>query len=254
MITLLSPAKSLDFSAASPVEAGRLPDYQEQAARLMRKLASLSPAKLQKLQSISRDLAELNWQRNQDWQLERPVVSKSAVFAFNGDVYTGLEADKWLPEDLDFADENLRILSGLYGVLKPSDRIQPYRLEMGTRLPVARKKNLYEYWAKPLSKHFRACADKNRPIVNLASKEYFKAVEKAELSNPIYQVDFKQKHQGGYRVMSFFAKKARGRMANFIVQNRLTDPQSLKEFNLDHYYYDADRSSDRHFVFLRDKK
>lgn len=254
MIALLSPAKSLDFEQEAPVRAGVAPALQEEAAQVMRKLATFDQAALRQLQSISADLAALNFERNQDWDSAHPRQVKSAVFAFNGDVYTGLEARNWSPEDLDYADRHLRILSGLYGLLKPSDKIQPYRLEMGTALELNGKKNLYEFWTKPLQTYFQEHIEADRPLINLASKEYFKALETAKLPNPVYEVDFKEKYPGGYRIVSFFAKKARGRMANYMVQNRLTDPQSLKDFNLDHYYFDAERSGEKHFVFLRDKK
>lgn len=206
------------------------------------------------LQGVSKNLAELNHQRNQEWVADHNGGVKQAVLAFKGDVYQGLEAEKWTESDMTFAEQNLAILSGLYGVLRPNDVIKPYRLEMGTNLNVARKKNLYAYWKKDIQNLFKEEFGHEQQVVNLASKEYFKALSSAEIKNPVLNVDFKDKSKGSYKIISFFAKKARGLMANYIVQNRISEKGELKDFNLANYYFDTKSSTEDHFIFLRDSQ
>lgn len=254
MIALISPAKTLDFD--SDLQLGKLtePKFLSQAENVMVALRKKSAKQLQKLQGISANLAALNYERNQNWNARDILNGRQAALAFKGDVYLGLEAHKWLEADMDFARNHLLILSGLYGLLKPSDAILPYRLEMGTKLSVSRKGDLYRYWKKDLKEHFEKELGEEEVILNLASNEYFKAIASAGIKNPIIDVSFKDLNKGKYKVLSFFAKKARGRMANFIVQNRINSTEELKDFNLDNYYFEPKSSSPGHLVFLRDKQ
>lgn len=254
MRALISPAKTLDFD--SDLQLGKLtePKFLNQAEVVMAALRKKSEKQLQKLQGISANLAALNYERNQNWNAQNILTGRQAALAFKGDVYLGLEADHWSEADMDFAKRHLLILSGLYGLLKPSDAILPYRLEMGTKLSVARKGDLYKFWKKDLKAHFEREIGEDEVILNLASNEYFKAVTSAGIKNPIIDVSFKDLTKGKYRVLSFFAKKARGRLANFIVQNRVYSVEELKDFNLDNYYFDPKSSSNGQLVFLRDKQ
>lgn len=257
MIAILSPAKTLDFESdqqLGPVEAPALLDH---SAQVMKRLREFSPEQLQKLQSISADLARLNYERNQAWAKDHGPAApvRQAALAFQGDVYQGLEAPQWSAADMDFARDHLLILSGLYGVLRPHEAIRPYRLEMGTQLPVEKGRQLYDFWQKPLQEYFAQHIPAEEPLINLASKEYFKALEKAAVPNPVLQVQFMDEGKNGqYRVVAFHAKKARGRMAHFMIQNRLDRVEDLREFNLDRYYYAPEASSADTFTFLRDYK
>lgn len=254
MITVISPAKTLDFESELQIGSTESPFFLEAAARINKKLRTLSVKKLMDLQSISKNLAEENFQRNQIWDLEKIEQGRQAALAFKGDVYLGLEADLWSEEDMLFASQHLFILSGLYGLLRPNTKILPYRLEMGTKLPIGRKKDLYDFWKDSFANYFDKSISKDELIVNLASKEYFKALEQAKLPNPVINLEFKDYSKGQFKVISFFAKKARGLMANFIVQNRINSASELKEFNLAGYYLDEDHSDDTNLIFLRDKQ
>ncbi len=254
MKTLLSPAKTLNFDSDLKIGDGIEPFFPESSAKIGNKLSKLSVPKLMQLQGISKDLAQLNRKRNQDWSVEQSMSGRQAALAFKGDVYLGMEAENWSEPDMAFANDNIWILSGLYGVVQPNTMILPYRLEMGTPLPVGRKRNLYEFWKADLSALCKEHLQSDEPIVNLASKEYAQAIKQLDLPNPIIDCEFLDESKGEHKVLSFFAKKARGIMANYIVQNRIIDWQELKDFNLAGYYFDPDRSEDRKFVFLRDKK
>jgi len=254
MISVISPAKTLDFTSDLKIGFSELPIFLEEAAKVNHKLRGLSADKLMNLQSISENLAEQNFQRNQDWSQEKIMQGRQAALAFKGDVYLGLEAEHWSEEDMHFAQDKLYILSGLYGLLKPNTAILPYRLEMGTKIGIAKEKNLYEFWQQSIAVYFKENVAPDEPIVNLASKEYFKALQVAKIPNPIFNPEFKDYSKGKYKVVSFFAKKARGIMANFIIQNRINSTDVLKEFNLAGYYLDEEGSDDTNFVFLRDKQ
>ena len=254
MISVISPAKTLDFSSNLQIGSTEPPLFLSEAEKVNHKLRSLSAKKLMRLQGISENLAEQNFQRNQDWSSEEIMQGRQAVLAFKGDVYLGLEAENWSEEDMQFAQDRLLILSGLYGLLKPHTSILPYRLEMGTSITIARKKNLYDFWGKTLAQYFKENVPPEEPIVNLASKEYFKALQAAKIPNPILNFEFKDYSKGKYKIISFFAKKARGIMANFIIQNRINSTDVLKEFNLAGYYLDEAGSDDTNLVFLRDKQ
>jgi len=254
MISVISPAKTLDFSSELQIGSKEKPIFLGEAEKVNYKLRGFSAKKLMSLQSISENLAQQNFQRNQDWSADDIMQGRQAVLAFKGDVYLGLEAEHWSEEDMAFAQDKLFILSGLYGLLKPHTAILPYRLEMGTSMGVARKKNLYEFWKQSLAEYFKENISKEEVIVNLASQEYFKALQTAKIPNSILNVEFKDYSKAKYKVISFFAKKARGMMANFIIQHRINSTDELKEFNLAGYYLDEDGSDDTNLVFLRDKQ
>lgn len=254
MIALISPAKTLDFDSDLQLGKPTEPEFLMQAETVMASLKKKSAKKLQKLQDISVSLAELNFERNQSWNSNEILRGRQAALAFKGDVYVGMEAEKWSEADMDFAQKHLLILSGLYGLLRPGDAILPYRLEMGTKLSVSRKADLYKFWKAELKKFFEQEIGDNEVILNLASNEYFKAVDTAGIKNPVINVTFKDLSKGKYRVLSFFAKKARGRMANYIIQNRINSAEELKDFNLDNYKFDPKSSTEVHLVFLRNKQ
>ena len=254
MLTLLSPAKTLDFESkaiTSKTSSAKLLARSEELIAIMRKQ---SPQDLTKLMGISPKLAELNIQRFKDWK--RPfhlTNAKQAILAFKGDVYIGLEAEKYSPRDLNFAQKNLRILSGLYGVLRPLDLIQPYRLEMGTRLNNKKGKDLYEFWGDAITQKIieELSTHRNKTLINLASNEYFKSVTPKLLPARLITPVFKDYSNGSYKVLSFFAKKARGAMVSFIVRNRINRPEDIKEFNVDGYQYNPDLTNSQQWVFTR---
>lgn len=253
MLTVISPAKTLDFEEKTQIGKASMPRFLQDAESVNRKLKKQSRAKLMELQSISRQLAELNYQRNQQWELDDHDGGKQAALSFKGDVYQGMEAQNWNEEDMEYAAEHLIILSGLYGILRPTDKILPYRLEMGTSLAVGRRKDLYHYWQDKLPKIFKEEELQNELILNLASKEYFKALEVSGLKNPVLDVEFLDRAKNGdFKIISFHAKKARGMMANFVIRNRIEEPEQLKAFDTGGYYFDVNRSTDKKYVFLRD--
>ena len=254
MLMVISPAKTLDFASPSPTSRATAPVLLEQAAELVDTLRDYSPDDLVELMGVSHKLGELNNKRYLDWA--RPFTKKNAkqaLLAFRGDVYTGLDADSFSAADFDFAQQHLRILSGLYGVLRPLDLIQPYRLEMGTRLATARGANLYDYWDNRITKALNRQLVASRAIclLNLASQEYFKAVDTAALVAPVVTPVFKDFKNGKYKIISFFAKRARGAMSAYIIKNQIVEPERIKKFSDDGYVYDSKSSSDSEWVFLR---
>ncbi len=254
MILFLSPAKTLDFEKDVQIGEATKPVFLEESKKVNAKLKKVSRKKLMELQDISSQLASLNYDRNQQWNVEHDENVKQAVFSFKGDVYVGLQAENWNEKDMSFANEHVLILSGLYGILKPSDLIMPYRLEMGTSLKVGRREDLYHFWQDKIKAYFKENISSEELIVNLASIEYFKAVEKAKVKNKVLNVEFKDFSNGKFKIISFFAKKARGLMADYIVKNRITTVEDLKKFDVEGYYFDAKESTDSNYVFLRDKK
>lgn len=254
MITLLSPAKDLSTEPFPNHKGLSQPALLTHAEPLVAKLRGISAKRLATLMHISPKLAELNHQRFQEWAV--PFTTKNArpaAFTFNGEAYRGLDARTLDTDDLRFAQHHLRILSGLYGVLRPLDLMQPYRLEMGTALPTPRKKDLYAYWGDRISEVLRADLDQSgsNVVVNLASSEYFKAVRTAVLGARIITPVFKDKGPGGYRMVMIFAKHQRGAMARHIIQHRLLDPAKLKDYTGDGYRFsEADSTADE-WVFLR---
>jgi len=256
MILILSPAKTLDFESPPPRRSCAQPEFLDDAEELVNKLRRLSKQQLSALMGISDELTERNARRYRDWQ--RPFTKENArpaVLAFQGDVYQGLAAESFSKADLDFAQKHLRILSGLYGVLRPLDLMQPYRLEMGTKLSTRRGKDLYAFWGSRITESLNEAlsGQAQNVLVNLASNEYFKAVRNTELDGRIVTPVFKEKKGDGYRVVAFFAKKARGRMAGFAIHNRITDPEDLKGFSEEGYRFHENLSSENEWVFTRDR-
>lgn len=258
MLVVISPAKRLDFETPVAVRGATQPDFLDDASRLIEQLRDYTPRRLTNLMGISKDLAELNAQRYADFSLPfTPNNAKPAVLAFKGDVYLGLQAETLKAADLTWAQKHLRILSGLYGVLRPLDLMQPYRLEMGTRLKNCRGKDLYAYWGEQVTQTLNATfaaqpKSAARVLVNLASNEYFGAVRPADLDGEIVNVTFKDMNKGKYKVLSFFAKKARGYMTNYIITQRVKTIAQLQEFAVEGYAYSAEHSSASELVFLRD--
>ncbi len=253
MILLISPAKTLDFAEVSetPHTQPRLLDQSQQLVGLLRKKTA---EELQSLMNISDRLAALNAERYR--RFTSPFTTenaKPALLAFQGDVYAGLGAEDFDEAQLAFAQRHLRILSGLYGLLRPLDLMQAYRLEMGTRLENARGKDLYAFWDDALTELLnRDLAElESDAVVNLASQEYFKAIQPEKLAGRLFDIQFKEQRDGKYRIISFNAKKARGLMCRYVVQNRITDPEALVNFDWDDYFFNPDLSSERSFVFTR---
>lgn len=256
MLALLSPAKKLDFEAPVTSLPGTRPLLIRETEELMKTVRQLTAKELAQLMKLSPALAELNFERFQRFSLSRRVRAntKQALFAFNGDTYVGLQARQFCAEDLAFAQEHLAILSGLYGLLRPLDLIQPYRLEMGTRLRTPRGNNLYEFWGDKIAKAVnKQLKQLSAPcVINLASNEYFSALDASALKAQVVHCVFKERRNGESRVIGLYAKRARGMMARFIVQQRLDDPQSLCDFNGSGYRYDRRASTPRELVFIRD--
>ena len=254
MLFLLSPAKSLDYRTPSTVEHPTTPQFVARSAELIEILKPKTPAQIAVLMDLSAPLAELNVTRYAAWRPRFTARnSKPAVLAFNGDVYEGLDATSLSPDDLAWAQQHVAILSGLYGVLRPLDRMQPYRLEMGTALRNPHGKDLYAFWGDTLTQHLNArlAADAVPVVVNLASQEYFKAVRRKLLKARVIDCVFEDWKSGQYKVISFFAKRARGLMARYAVQKRLATPKGLEKFKVDGYACDAAASEPDRLVFRR---
>jgi uncharacterized protein len=252
MKIVVSPAKSLNFEAAIPVQKHTESLFLKESETIQKTLRKKNPKQLMALMDISEKLADLNWERNQNWSLPfTPENARPAVFAFDGDVYTGLDAYTIPLEKLDVLQNKLRILSGLYGVLKPLDLMQPYRLEMGTSLPIGTKKNLYEFWKKKVTQSLNDELQENELFINLASNEYFSAVDTKTLKVPVITPEFKDYKDGKLKIISFFAKKARGSMVRFIIDTNAETMEDLKQFNYDGYAYDANLSKGTNLVFTR---
>jgi len=243
MKIIISPAKSLNFESELPTAKNSQPEFLKQSEKLNAILAKKKPKALSKLMSISDNLAQLNWERNQ--QFSTPFTAENArpaVFAFNGDVYQGLDAYTISNEKLDKLQDTLRILSGLYGIVKPLDLIQPYRLEMGTQLKVGRKKNLYEFWKKDLTAYLNSELEDEELFINLASNEYFGAVDAKALKVPIITPIFKDWKNDKLKVISFFAKKARGSMVRYIIDSNSKSLDDIKGFDLDGYMFSKEHT------------
>lgn len=254
MLIFLSPAKSLDYKTPPHVATHSLPAYLKQSETLIKQLRKLSPADIANLMDLSDPLALLNFNRYADWSLPfSPDNAKQAVLAFDGDVYDGLSAKNLSADDLDFAQSQVRILSGLYGILKPLDLIQPYRLEMGTKFANKAGKDLYAFWGETLLDAINAELDAMpHPVaVNLASEEYFKAAVGRKIKGQLIQPVFEDWKGGRYKIISFYAKRARGLMTRYAVLNRLTDPEGLKDFDSDGYAWVPEASDDKSWVFRR---
>jgi len=252
MLILLSPAKSFDFESPSTTEMVSEPDFLNESTRLIKKLGTFSKKKIGEMMSISTELAELNVARYQEWSpLPKKESTKQALLAFNGEVFRGLNAKEMTDEDLQFAQQYLRILSGLYGVLRPLDAIQPYRLEMGTKLKYYNYNNLYQFWGDKITKRINADLGDSKAIINLASTEYFKSVKLNKLNQKVITPIFKDFSNGDYKVLMTYAKNARGAMTNYIIKNRITDPELIKSFDSNNYAFSPEHSDDDNWVFLR---
>lgn len=255
MLTVLSPAKTLDYESPSITDQTSTPQFMDQSALLVDDARTLAPDDIRSLMGVSEAITSLNHERFMNWAPESTTANaKQAILAFKGDVYTGLEAETMSTNDLEFAQAHLRILSGLYGLLRPLDLMQPYRLEMGLKFSNQRGKNLYEFWGERITDAINAdlASAGTETLVNLASNEYFKAVKTKSLNADIITPQFKDLKNGQYKMISFFAKKARGVMARYIIDNQLTDPEQLKSFTGSGYYFSAEQSSGNNLVFLRD--
>lgn len=252
MKLVISPAKSLDFETELPTKQHTKPEFLKQSERLNTLLKKKSAKSLSKLMSISDALGQLNYERNQSWELPFTTDnSRPAIYAFNGDVYRGLDAYTIPEEKLDTLQNTVRILSGLYGVLKPTDLMQPYRLEMGTKLPIGTKKNLYEFWKKDITKALNEELEDDELFLNLASNEYFKAIDAKALKVPVVTANFKDFKNGKYKVISFFAKEARGAMARYIIDTNAKTIEDLKGFNYMDYGFSEELSTANDLVFTR---
>ena len=254
MITVLSPAKKLSKECDAHNAASTLPDFLDESKQLVSILKNSEPGDLQSLMGISENLSILNWERYQNWKLPFDKSdSRQAVFSFQGDTYTGLNVELLNENELSFAQSHTRILSGLYGILKPLDLMMPYRLEMGTQLKNKLGKNLYEFWSEKLSSSLsnELKDHKEKTIINCASVEYFKSIDNEGLNASVVTPVFKDIKNGKPRIISFFAKKARGMMARYIIQNQINSPDDILNFDLDGYSYDSSLSSPFEPVFTR---
>ena len=254
MIVVISPAKSLYEHCPIHLERHTEIDFLPEAEKIVSVMKKKKPAQLAKLMDISPKLAELNFQRFQAWSpLFTPENSWQAVLMFNGDVYQGLKAETFTEAEFNIAQQKLRILSGVYGLLKPLDQIQAYRLEMGTHVSIARKKNLYDFWKVKITTKINQELEKTdrKLLINLASNEYFYAIDTRKLKARIITPSFKENKEGKYQMVSFFAKRARGLMSRFIIQNNISNPEEMKAFDTEGYYFNNQLSGENDWVFTR---
>lgn len=256
MLMVISPAKTLDFETPPTTERFTQPQYLDHAQELITQLRELSPAQIGELMHLSDKLSGLNAARFGSWTPAfTPRNAKQAILAFKGDVYTGLDAETLGETDLDYAQQHLRMLSGLYGLLRPLDLMQPYRLEMGTKLANARGKDLYAFWGNRISEWLNeALAEQGDDILlNLASNEYFSAVKRPALKARVIDTEFRDQKNGQYKIISFYAKKARGMMSRFVISERIDKPEHLKQFDVQGYRFSKDLSTADKLIFLRDE-
>ncbi|BBG61200.1 MULTISPECIES: peroxide stress protein YaaA [Providencia] len=254
MLITISPAKTLDYESPLATQLYTQPELLSESEKLIKECRKLTPADIASLMKISDKLAGLNAARFGEWQPNfTPGNARQAILAFKGDVYTGMQAETFSQADFEFAQQHLRMLSGLYGVLRPLDLMQPYRLEMGIRLKNSRGKDLYEFWGNIITQHLNEAlaAQGDNILVNLASDEYFKSVNIKKLDGEIIKPVFLDEKNGKYKVISFYAKKARGLMSRFIIQNKLTQSKQLSDFNLEGYQFDEQQSKGNELVFTR---
>ncbi|MDD1968024.1 peroxide stress protein YaaA [Pseudomonas putida] len=256
MLMVISPAKTLDFETPPTTERFTQPQYLDHSQELITQLRELTPAQISELMHLSDKLAGLNAARFGSWTPAfTPANAKQALLAFKGDVYTGLAAETLSESSLDYAQQHLRMLSGLYGLLRPLDLMQPYRLEMGTKLANARGKDLYAFWGERISEWLNeALADQGDDVLlNLASNEYFSAVKRSALKARVIDTEFRDQKNGQYKIISFYAKKARGMMSRFVIDERIDNPEHLKQFDVQGYRYASELSKADKLVFLRDE-
>jgi cytoplasmic iron level regulating protein YaaA (DUF328/UPF0246 family) len=252
MKIVISPAKSLNLDKELPTSLFTEASFLKQAETIQKTLKKKKPKQLMELMDISEKLADLNWQRNQDWQLPfKPENARPAIYTFDGEVYTGLDAYSLPAEKVTVLQDRLRILSGLYGILKPLDLMQAYRLEMGTSMAIGTKKNLYEFWKKSVTNYLNSELNKEELFVNLASNEYFSAVDATKLKVAVITPEFKDYKDGKLKMISFFAKKARGLMVRYIIDTNAETIDDLKGFNYEGYVFDSNLSEGNKLVFTR---
>lgn len=256
MLIVISPAKSLDYKTPATTVNYTMPELLDYSEKLIGRLKKQSPKQLSKLMGISSDLGELNFQRFQQWHQPFTLENaKQAILAFNGDVYQGLDALSLSEKNLKLTQSKLRILSGLYGVLKPLDLMQPYRLEMGTKLNYYKSRDLYAFWNPVITEKINEAVSEsgNNVLINLASNEYFKSIDKKKLKAEIVTPGFKDYKNGSYKMISFFAKRARGLMSRFIIENDIKDPTDLLAFESEGYTYNAHLSKSGNPIFTREQ-
>jgi cytoplasmic iron level regulating protein YaaA (DUF328/UPF0246 family) len=254
MIITLSPSKGQDFEAPSGTKKHSIPTALDDSKLLIRELKKIKPAGIRKLMDVSENIAKLNVDRYKTFKTPfTPANAKQAIFAFKGDVYSGIEIDSFKADDLAYAQKHLRILSGLYGCLRPLDLIQPYRLEMKTKLGNPRGDNLYQFWGESITDNLNKelVKQKEAVLVNLASNEYFKSVKPKLLKGDLLNINFKETKNGKTRVVAIFAKRARGMMTDFIIRNRIETPEGLKKFRAGGYRFSKADSDDRQWTFVR---
>ncbi|MEY0765651.1 MULTISPECIES: peroxide stress protein YaaA [Providencia] len=257
MLITISPAKTLDYESPLATQQFTQPELLTESQKLINVCRKLTPSDIASLMKISDKLAGLNAARFEEWHADfTPENARQAILAFKGDVYTGMQAETFSQDDFAFAQSHLRILSGLYGILRPLDLMQPYRLEMGIRLKNTRGKDLYEFWGDIITKQLNhtLAEQKDQILINLASDEYFKSVNTKKLDGQIIKPVFLDEKNGKYKVISFYAKKARGLMSRFIIQNKLTTTDQLTDFNLEGYQFDESQSKGNELVFTRSEQ
>ena len=257
MFFVLSPAKNLNEKDPSPVSSFTLPDLLPEAEILMQELRQLAPQQIAELMHVSDKIALLNSERNAAWHTPfTPENAKQAVFMFNGDVYEGISADTLKPEQIDYLQQHVRLLSGLYGVLRPLDLMQPYRLEMGTVFANSRGKNLYEFWGDKITDLLNQTLEQadSDVLINLASQEYFKSVNTKKLNARLITPIFKDEKNGKYKIISFYAKRARGLMVRYAAEHGITDPEMLKNFDYEGYSFNEAASNEAEWVFMREEQ
>lgn len=252
MKIVISPAKSLDYKTEVPTQKYTQPVFLDEAEKLVNVLKKKSKKELSELMHISENLAQLNYERNKDWSIPfTEENARQAIYAFNGDVYRGIDIQTLPLKKLDKLQDTLRILSGQYGLLKPLDLMQPYRLEMGTKLKVGKKDNLYQFWDKKITESLNYELEENEPLVNLASNEYFKAIKPKDLKTEIITPVFKDYKNGKYKIIAVYAKYARGLMVRYIIDNDINTIEQLKGFDCEGYAFDSNLSSVNELVFTR---
>lgn len=254
MLIVISPAKTLDYETPAKTGVFTSPDYLDRSQQLINRLRKFSSLDISELMNVSAKIADLNFDRYESWK--KPFTEKNAkqaVLAFKGDVYTGLDAETFKADDFKFAQKHLRVLSGLYGLLRPLDLMQPYRLEMGTKLKTDSGKNLYEFWGSDITEGLNAQLKKikSKTLINLASNEYFKSVRPKELNAEIITPAFKEFKNGEYKMIGIYAKKARGLLSRYIIQNKLNDPEDIKSFDEEGYRFNKKLSKGNNWVFTR---
>jgi len=254
MLIVVSPAKTLDYTTPPKTKKFTLPDYLDDSAELIHRMREFSSLDISELMKVSLKIADLNFDRFEAWNKNfTEKNAKQAILAFKGDVYTGLDAESFSAKDFNFAQKHFRMLSGLYGLLRPLDLMQAYRLEMGTRLSTERGKNLYEFWGNEVTEGLNAQLKsiKSKYLINLASNEYFKVVKPKILQGEIITPAFKEFKNGDYKMIGVYAKKARGLLSRYIIQNQLSNIEDIKSFNVDGYQFNKKLSNDNNWVFTR---